>query len=153
MSNNLNDAVTELAYRRQLASDRHQAVVDLEEKLGQTPLGKQLAVALLQLAEAKSEVAEGEKIVRAEALQEYQKTGTKKPHPAVTVKQMLVLAYSSDEALRWANEHLPSAIKLDTKLFEKHARAVLNTAPLPFVEVTHEYQTAIASNLAEWEPK
>jgi len=68
-------------------------------------------------------------------------------HPAIGIRNVRKLEYDPQEALKFCWLWLPGVIKLDTKLFEKHAKAVEETAPLPFVKYLIEIQATLASDL------
>ena len=70
----------------------------------------------------------------------------------MTIKVTAVAEYDAEDARKWCSECLPRAMVLDTKYFEKHAKAVAETAPLEFVEIVDALQVAIASDLSAWLP-
>jgi hypothetical protein len=76
----------------------------------------------------------------------FDETGKTHPHPAVTIKQFTVLVYTADDALEYAREHLPQALKLDKHVFERVAKA----AQPPFVLFTKEPRATIARDLSEY---
>jgi len=71
-------------------------------------------------------------------------------HPAIGIRQVRKLEYDSGDALVFCRTNLMAAIKLDTKLFEKHAKAVEETAPLPFVTYSLEVQATLATDLSNY---
>ena len=70
----------------------------------------------------------------------------KHPHDAVNVRVLTVLEYGEPQALTYAREHLPQALKLDRREFEKVAKVL----ELDFVTVREEPQTTIATDLSRW---
>lgn len=94
-------------------------------------------------------IASLEAEVKTQAVDGYLSTGSKK-FPGVTVKMMSSLEYNLNEATIWAREHLAEAIHLDTRFFEKHARAVAATKPVPCVQIVTEPQAQIDKDLSEW---
>ncbi len=71
-------------------------------------------------------------------------------HPAVKVRKIQKIIYEPTRAIAWCIANLSAALKLDTRLFEKHARAVVETAPLDFVEFTVEPQVMIDADITPW---
>jgi len=59
--------------------------------------------------------------IKAEAVEEYKKTGNKAHEGGVAIRLMSVIEYDYEEALRWAEEH-KLALILDKKKFEKFAK-------------------------------
>jgi hypothetical protein len=47
-------------------------------------------------------------------------------------------------------DHLPKALDLNPTFFERHAKAVLETAPLEFVKFVPKLSVQIKSDLAEF---
>lgn len=91
-----------------------------------------------------------ESLIRDRALDCFSKSGEKKPHPAVSIRMRTVLSYDPDRALAWCKVYLPKALSLNRKIFEKHARAVAETHPVPFVEIRKEPQATIARDLSRY---
>jgi hypothetical protein len=73
----------------------------------------------------------------------------KKLNSAVTIKEYTVLVYDSSDALEFARQHVPKALKLDKRTFEKAARVL----EPDFVTVTKEPRATIASDLSAWLPQ
>lgn len=61
-------------------------------------------------------------------------------------KRRKVLTYDQDKALAYCREHLPKALRLDAKVFEK-AAAVLD---LDFVTVEESWMPTVATDLSAW---
>ena len=61
-----------------------------------------------------------------------------------------MIEYAPALALAWCRRHLPEAIVLDARLFEKHAKAISATAAIGFVKITKEPQATIASDLSSY---
>jgi len=93
------------------------------------------------------QVTELESLIRQGAEAQYEATREKAPHPAVKVRVVRNLMYEPSWALDWCANHLRVALKLDARLFEKHARAVQETAPIQFVKVDELPQVAISRDL------
>jgi len=70
----------------------------------------------------------------------------KHPHEAVNVRVLTVLEYGEPQALTYAREHLPQALKLDRREFEKVAKVL----KLDFVATREEPQPTIATDLSRW---
>ena len=71
-------------------------------------------------------------------------------HPAIGIRNVRKLEYDPQEALHFSWLNLPDAIKLDARTFEKHAKAVEETAPLQFVKYSIEIQATLATDLGEF---
>ena len=74
----------------------------------------------------------------------------KKPAPGVGISVRKELAYNEDQALEFCKESLPKALKLDKRLFEKHAKGVAETQPLDFVTIKEKPTATISSDLSEY---
>jgi hypothetical protein len=74
----------------------------------------------------------------------------KYPHPAISIKVLIEPYYKEEDAHAWCMDHLPKALKIDAAYFEKHARAVLETAPLEFVQFVPKLSVQIKGDLAEF---
>lgn len=142
----LQERIEHLARCRQIKAEFRQEVADVEAEIAFSGLGRVLAERKEYLATARAEVTDAEEVVRQTALQAYEQTGEKRPHPAVLVKARTVLAYDPGDALEYAREHLPQALKLDRRTFERVAKA----AGLEFVSVGQEMRPTIARDLSEW---
>lgn len=93
------------------------------------------------------DVAEIEDNVRKVAVEIYNLTGNRAVHSFVSVRVERRLEYSEDEAVEWCRQHLPTALKLDNRAFEKVALA----AELGFVKVWQEPKALIATKLGSEE--
>jgi hypothetical protein len=80
----------------------------------------------------------------------YAKTSERHPHEAVTIKVLSVPFYKEEDAHTWCMDHLPKALDLNPTFFERHAKAVLETAPLEFVKFVPKLSVQIKSDLAEF---
>ena len=63
--------------------------------------------------------------VRTEAIEEFDKTGKKKLLGGIGIRILSKLIYRESEAVKWAEENMPVAIKevLDKKQFENYAKS------------------------------
>ena len=102
------------------------------------------------MEQAQAEIAEATREIQAAALDAYLATGSKKPHPAIGIRETTTLTYDVDKALTWARSNLLAAVTLDRKLFETHAKAVVKTQPLDFVQIVKVPGVTIATDLSEW---
>jgi len=94
------------------------------------------------LNDATNYVAESENLLREMTLQAYAETGDKAPAEGVGIRERTILTYDGKVAFDWAKAH-KMALKLDTKAFEKIAKA----DPPDFVKITTEPQATIATEL------
>jgi hypothetical protein len=145
MMDTINELVGKLAYARQVEAVEAEAVKEIEAEI-EAAYGKMLALRKKYLATAKADVADAEAAPRAAAVEAYANTGEKKVHPAVMVKEFVAMDYDPEQAKQYAFEHLPSALKLDAKKFEKVALVI----PLDFVTIYTEPRATIASDLSAW---
>lgn len=99
-------------------------------------------------AEAERECAEAEKLIKADVLAYLKLAGEKPDLAGVGTRGKTTLVYNDQQALAWCAEHLPQALVLDRGLFEKHARAVLETSPAPCVTVVRETIATIGQDLS-----
>ena len=139
----MNKAVTALAYDRQIEAGCKAEVVKAEAALRATDAWQYLERQRQYLEVAQADVACATAEVRKYALDIYEATGHKSPHPAVKIKMYTMLEYNLAEALDYAREHLPKAVKLDKRAFERAAKAI----EPDFVTVSQEPRASIARNL------
>jgi hypothetical protein len=143
----LDRAVNDLKTVRDQATAASEELAQVKNKIAlclkQSGLDYELEQANNQVEVAKAAALEQDAVVRAEAMRVYELTANKTPHPAIVVKEFSVLSYDVDKALDYAREHLPACVKLDTKAFEKVAKAL----PLDFVTESKEPRVTIATNL------
>lgn len=145
----MNDTIKNLACSREIAAKRAVELKEAETKLVASPLWQQWESARVNLQIAKGNVLSNEADVRERALGIYEEVGDKIPHPAVTIKMYTVLNYEDLNALDYAREHLPKALKLDKRTFETAAK-VLN---LDFVTIQQEPRATIARDLSGYLPE
>jgi len=100
------------------------------------------AQTLDNLTQAGADVAAEETKLRELTLQAYAETGNKAPIEGVGIREMTKLEYDEKVAFDWAKAH-KMALKLDTKAFEKIAKA---DTP-DFVKIITEPQATIATQL------
>ncbi|MEN6571383.1 MAG: hypothetical protein ABFD24_06045 [Anaerolineaceae bacterium] len=86
-------------------------------------------------------------LVRQIAVADYEEYHSKNPADGVSIRVVKMLEYNTEDARDWVLTNLPKAIIVDTKLFEKHALAVADTAPIPFVEILEVPTATIATKL------
>ena len=115
----------------------------LEEAIAASPQGQLLNGLKGRLAEVIADIGTAEEAVRADAVFEYNATGSKQPHPAVKVKIFKRVIYDAKAALEYARQHIPNAVKLDSRKFEKAALEL----DLGFVEVVAEPRAQITQDL------
>ena len=145
----MKDAVEKLARARCIVAEYEATLVEAEEELHATPEWAAADQALQDIRQAKVEQANVETEVRERALGIYEETGDKAPHPAVTIKMYTVLDYEDADAFDYAREHLPKALKLDKRTFEKAAKIL----ELDFVVIRQEPRATIARDLSGYLPE
>ena len=138
--------IRELASARNLEAALAQEVERLEALVAISDLGWQLAAAQDQLGTARLSKLDAEEKARHAALARHELTGSKQPHPAVRVVLSRVLDYDPIEALEYAQQHLPKALRLNKQAFEKAAKAI----EPDFVTMGKEPRTRIAGDLSAY---
>ena len=144
----MEEAIANLAYIRQVVSEREIALAAYEIELHATQLWKCLEERRASLQKAKMAQSDLEAEVRKRALTAYAETGDKAPHPAVKIKMYAVLEYKEEDAINYAREHLPRALKLDKRIFKKAAQAVA----MNFVAILQEARATITRDLSKYLP-
>ena len=139
----LNAQVQRLAQMRAARQEYVAQAKKLEEAIAASPQGQLLNGLKGKLAELASATEAAEEAVRADAVFEYNKTGSKCPHPAVKVKIFKRVIYDAKAALEYARQHIPNAVRLDARKFEKAALEL----DLGFVEVVAEPRAQIDQDL------
>jgi len=142
----MNEKIKRLAYYRLVEAEHKARIAEVRAELEANPLWAYLTKKQERLKAAQAKVADAEQEVRSAALGWYETTSDKKPHPAVQVKLYTTLAYDPQAALDYACEHLPKAIKLDKRAFEKAAKAI----EPDFVAFAQEARATIARDLSEY---
>lgn len=143
----MNNLLEQLKQARQAEREAITFVSEMRRTLEETIEYHQLSVAQAKLVEAQNTLAILDEAVRQEALGLYSATGDKHPFDKVSIVINRNLIYQEAEAFNWAGKNAPTMLKLDTKKFEKHARAVLETMPLTFVKVEEVPSVRIAEKL------
>jgi len=146
MDSDIQKAIESLARSRAIEAEYKTEIKEIQAEMSEMPLGKRLAHVYKLLAVAQEDVADAEIAVRSRALKMYDSTGAKQPHPAVKIAVYTVLSYDPAQALEYARQHLPKALKLDKQVFEKSAKAI----EPDFVIVGEEARVRIASDLSEY---
>ena len=119
---------------------------NIAEAVAETAWGKESQRVKAALSDVSAEIAEADQLLRGLALDVFNATDNKHPHPAVTVKMFIVLRYDPDKALDFARDHLPKALKLDKRTFERAAKAI----EPDFVTIAKEPKATIDKDLSEW---
>jgi len=145
----MKDIVERLAYSREIAAERAVQLKEAETKLQASPLWRQWELASGDLKAAKSNVAQDEEDARRVAMEIFIETDDRAPHPAIKIKDFTVLDYEDADAFDYAREHLPKALKLDERTFEKAAKIL----ELDFVVIRQEPRATIARDLSGYLPE
>jgi len=144
----MKDAIARLARARQVVTEQETALAEMTEELYASPLGLYLNKTRESLQTAKAVQADAEVDVREKARGIFRETGDKTPHPAVKIKMYVALDYTDEAAVEYAREHLPQALKLVRRTFEKVAK--MPELDLGFVTVRREPRVTIARDLGKW---
>lgn len=143
----MENLVDRLREKRLEASEANEQVTKIRKEVNQTELGLSLVQAIEWSSVANEELKVIEKYLRQAALDMYEKTDDKNPIDGVSVIINKSLVYNIDNAIAWAVSNAREMLKLDKKLFEKHAKAVGDTIPLDFVVTKEEPAVRIATKL------
>ena len=142
MVRKLAEARAELAtHKTEKAKLEDRITAEIVEKYGDEGARLNELIAAAQQAEIAADEA-----LRAAAVAQYEATQDKRPHPAVTVKVYTTLSYEEADALEYCQKHLPKALKLDRREFEKVARA----AEPVFVTFVVEPKATVATDLSAY---
>ena len=142
----IQQAINELNAARKATATYKAAVDDAKARLESSELWKAFADSKESLERAQVATEYEAKYVRELALTAYGETGDKQVHPAVQVKIYAILDYDPANALDYAREHLPGALKLNKQAFEKAAKAI----GLDFVTMDQEPRAVIAGDLSKY---
>jgi len=143
----MDELVRQLAQARQNLTGAKAAYQVLVDEFNER---EDVEQATLDVAAWADQVAELESLIRQGAEAQYEAVKEKAPHPAVKIRITKKLYYSDVLAIAWCWRNLSDAIKLDARTFERHARAVLDTVPLKFVDVHEVPQVTISRDLTEY---
>jgi hypothetical protein len=127
----MNDLIEALARARNIEQEYKDEIAELEQEIAETKIAKRLAYVKSDLLPtAKADVEDATAAVRRAGVETFEETGE---------------YYDDGYALAYAREHLPQALKLDRRVFEKVAKA----AHPYFVNITKEPRATIARDLSE----
>ena len=142
----ISELVKDLAIARNSLEFEKSILSDINEEIEQS-YGEHIGVAKINIGKAQSLVSDIDAKLRQAAIDLYNETGEKKPHPALVVKIYTVLNYESAKALEYCRQHLPGALSFNKAKFEK----VAMVAELDFVEIDDDDpRPSIASDLSQW---
>ena len=144
----MKDAIATLAYFGHVVAKHKALLAEKEEQLHATPEWEQVERARENLRKASAKEAVTGIEAREQAMRIFTKTNNRMPHPAVKVKMYTVLEYRDEDAINYAREHLPGALKLDKRVFKKAALAVA----MDFVAILQEPRATIARDLSKYLP-
>lgn len=142
----IQESISKLALARQIEAKCKADVADIQAELEASALWRVLTERKADLKAAQKAASAQYDYVRELGVTTYDETGDKKVHPAVTVKMYTILTYDSADALEYAREHLPGALKLVTRAFEKAAKVL----DLDFVAINQEPRADIAKDLSKY---
>ncbi len=141
----------DLAELRKEEALLNKKVSELQEAMNKTPE----ADALREAFDARKKIIENisilETFIKRSTLEDFVNTKMKPALFGVTVKIFKVIKYDRGIAEAWAKETNPEAFfKFDEKGFEKYAKAVADTVPVPCVTFEEDPRVEIASDLSEY---
>jgi hypothetical protein len=92
------------------------------------------------------EIGEAETSLRGAVVKLYEKTGNKAPMPGLGIRVYSTFEYTVKEATEWAKTHMPVALILDKKEFEKYlARRAEEELPV-FVKLIRTPKATISDD-------
>ena len=145
---NLGRLIADIADTRRAEQVCREEIEAVETAIAETPLGHRLAaLRTVYLPGLRSAVQVAEDAARDAALATYEHTGDKKVHPDITIRVYQVAVYDTGQALDYARAHLPTALRLDARTFEKVAKAI----ELDFVTWHDDARPAISKDLSKYE--
>ena len=107
-----------------------------------------------KLVEQRKEVMDKKKNIsdglKELAVLQYFDIGEKKPAPGVEVRIYTRLNYDEETAFSFCEQHLPAALKLDKKKFEKYVKAMEEVDPVDFVEIVEDPRVFISGDFSEY---
>ena len=148
MNQEVDKLIKQIAHLRVEVEMLKEARKEFQNRYELTPEFKKYAEAGVRLSLKDAELLAFELEVKQKALEIHQATN-ESVHPAIGIRKVRKLDYDQSAALQFCFLNLYSAVKLDTRTFEKHAKAVEETAPLPFVTYSSEVQAILASDLSK----
>ena len=144
----MENTIVSLAYIRQVVGEREATLAAYETELHTTQLWKALEERRASLQKARTAQSDLEVKVRKAAMKTFVETDDRTPHPAVKIKDFTALDYDDEDAIEYAREHLPKALKLVKRVFDKAAKVL----ELDFVVIWQEPRATIARNLSKYLP-
>ncbi len=143
----MQNLVNRLREKKLEVSEAREQIVKIREELEKTELGQSLVQAIEYNSVVGEELKAIEDHLRKAVLEYYRDTDDKNPVDGVSVIINKSLVYDIDWAIAWAINFAVDMLKLDKKLFEKHAKSVADTMPLDFVTIEDEPAVRIAKKL------
>ena len=137
----------DLAELREQEARLGKEILELSEKLTRTTEAKALQTAQESRKKLSELINLLEDFIRKSALDDFSRAGVKPKVEGVVIKLFKTLKYERGAAEKWASEKLPELFKFDEKGFEKYARAVADTVPVPCVKIEEEARVEISTNL------
>ena len=147
MTPDLDQLVADVADARRAEAECRAEIATLEMTIANTTWGQRLAGLQDTLRLIRETVQVAEDAARDAALTTYEQTGDKKPHPTIAIRIYQVPVYDTAQALDYARAHLPTALRLDSRTFEKAAKAI----ELDFVTWHDDARPAISKGLSKYE--
>ena len=138
---------------KELAKLRKELVEEREGDYKQKKAEIESSLAYLYYKGCLDDIEKLETEIRQGAEANFKATGEKNPHPAVEIKENVVLTYVEVNALNYAQTNLQVAIippSLDKKVFEKQIRALPEEKIPTFIEVTKVGKATIKKDLSEF---
>ena len=146
---NMTQLVTDLAKARDALGAAVQRSAKLELDIDaavQRTFGERIESTKADEAEAEEAVDLADAALRSAAIEHFEQTESKNPHPAVTVRQSIKLDYDPELARLHCIAHLPAALTLKKSAFDKVATV---TRP-DFVTFRTEESVTVKTDLSAY---
>ena len=146
----LQDKLKELAKKNRRVEEMQDLISLTMELLEQTQEWQDYQTTKEKFEEVKQEIEDLRAEINDLTLDEYEKTGNKKPVSGVSIRIYKKVDYEDEIAFEWCMNHLQPALKIDKTKLEKHLKAIEETAPPNWCVYYEEPKPTIASDLKEY---
>ena len=147
----LSAAVQKLAEARRLEAGAKELLSEIEseiEDMIDEKFGRSLKAAKLYLGDVRLQSALADTSLRNLAVAVFVGPSNQSGHPGAKVVESTVLGYAMSDAIDYCREHLPQALSLKKRDFEKAAKVL----ELDFVTFRKEPTVRIPRDLSRWLP-
>lgn len=140
-------AVERLALARETEAHEKEALAAVEAVIAEK-FGDALTKARRCLQFARADEVDASVNLRQLTLDEFYQGDKATPHPAASIIMQTILYYDDGDAISYCRKHLPKALSLRKRDFEKAAKVI----EPDFVKIRQEPRVRIKHDLSEWLP-